>query len=89
MGAHNNTLARWKPDSGMSDTDITVEYLLNNVMIVGNPELVAQKLRSLYENVGGFGILLAMGHEWKPKDKWLRSMTLLKEEVMPRLRDLN
>ena len=28
-------------------------------------------LRQLYEDVGGFGVLLAMGHEWDPKEKWL------------------
>ena len=89
MGAHNNTLARWRSGPDMVDTDITVEYLLDNVMIVGSPQDVAQKLRDLYEDVGGFGVLLAMGHEWKPKDKWLRSMTLLKEDVMPRLDDLD
>ena len=32
--------------------------------------------------------LLAMGHEWQPRDKWTRSMTLLKEEVLPKLADL-
>ena len=28
---------------------------------------------------------VAMGHEWEPKDPWVRSMKLLKEEVLPRL----
>ena len=34
-------------------------------------------------------MLLAMGHEWQPKDKWTRSMTMLKEEVLPKLADLD
>ena len=29
-----------------------------------------------------------MGHEWQPRERWVRSMTLLAEEVMPRLSDL-
>ena len=37
----------------------------------------------------GFGVLLAMGHEWEPRDKWVHSMTLLADEVMPRLADLD
>ena len=49
---------------------------------------VADQLRQLYEDVGGFGVLLAMGHEWDPKEKWLNSMTLLIDEVMPKLSDL-
>ena len=42
----------------------------------------------LYEDVGGFGVLLAMGHEWEPKEQWVHSMELLKYEVMPQLTDL-
>ena len=42
----------------------------------------------LYNFVGGFGVLLVMGHEWKPKDKWTRSMELLAREVIPKINDL-
>ena len=78
-----------KTDVSMPDSDVTIEYLMDNIFIVGSPDDVADKLRSLYNEVGGFGVLLAMGHEWEPRDKWLKSMTLLKEQVMPRLADLN
>ena len=78
----------FKIDPNMPDSDVTVEYLMDNIMIVGSPEDVADRLRQLYMDVGGFGVLLAMGHEWQPRDKWVRSMTLLKEEVLPRLADL-
>ena len=79
---------RFKRDPNMSDSEVTVEYLLDNLWIVGSPDDVADQLRQLYEEVGGFGVLLAMGHEWVPKDQWLNSMTLLMNEVMPRLADL-
>ena len=49
---------------------------------------MATKLRDLHEEVGGFGVLLAMGHEWSPLDKWKRSMELLATEVMPKVSDL-
>ena len=39
-------------------------------------------------DTGGFGVLLAMGHEWNPYDKWLKSMQYLSEDVMPNLADL-
>ena len=79
---------RFKRDPNMSNDEVTVEWLLDNLWIVGSPDDVADQLRQLYENVGGFGVLLAMGHEWEPKEKWLNSMTMLINEVMPKLADL-
>ncbi len=86
--SHMGVLGLFKEDPDMPDSDVTPEYLLDNIWIVGSPDDVADKLRSLYREVGGFGVLLAMGHEWQPKDPWVRSMTLLSQEVMPRLSDL-
>ena len=40
-------------------------------------------------DVGGFGVLLAMGHEWVPRDAWVQSVTVLAREIMPNLADLN
>ncbi len=74
-----------KRDPEMPDSEVTPEYMMNNVWIVGTPDEVTDKLRALHDEVGGFGVLLAMAHEWTPRDKWLRSMTLLKKEVMPAL----
>jgi alkanesulfonate monooxygenase SsuD/methylene tetrahydromethanopterin reductase-like flavin-dependent oxidoreductase (luciferase family) len=84
-----NMLNLLKLDPNMPDADVTPEYLVDNVWIVGSPDAVANKLRHLYHDVGGFGVLLAMAHEWQPRDKWTRSMTLLGKEVMPRLADLH
>ena len=78
----------FKTDISMSDADVTPDYMLDNLWIAGSPEDVAERIRELYEYVGGFGVLLVMGHEWKPRDKWVRSMKLLAEEVMPKLSDL-
>lgn len=78
----------FKMDKGMADSDVTPDYLLDNLWIAGSPDDVARQIRELYEYVGGFGVLLVMGHEWKPRDKWERSMRLLAEEVMPQLADL-
>ena len=75
----------FKVDPDMADSDVTFEYLLENVFIVGSPDEVTEKLVSLYDDVGGFGVLLAMGHEWQPYDAWVRSMELLVKEVAPRL----
>ena len=77
-----------KTDPNMPDSVFTPEYALDNLWIVGDPDTVASKLRQLYDEVGGFGTLLAMGHEWQPREQWTHSMSLLKNEVMPQLADL-
>jgi len=78
----------FKTDTSISDSDVTLDYMIDNMWIVGSPDDVARKIRELYEYLGGFGVLLVMGHEWRPRDKWVRSMTLLTREVMPKLKDL-
>ena len=72
----------------MPDSDISLDYMVDNIWIVGSPEDVTAKIRALYDQVGGFGVLLAMGHEWNPKDRWINSMELLANEVLPKLSDL-
>ena len=69
----------------MADSEVTLEYLADAIWIVGSPNTVAAKLRRLAEEVGGFGTLLVIAHEWRPGRAWERSMTLLKEQVLPRL----
>ena len=74
-----------KTDPEMPDSEVTPEYLLDNLWLVGSPDDVAEKLQRLQEDLGGFGVLLVLGHEWDPKDRWVESMRLLKEEVLPRV----
>jgi len=74
-----------KVDPAMPDEAVTLEYLLDHIWIVGDPDEVTRKLRTLHDEVGGFGTLLVIGHEWEPRDAWLRSMTLLARHVLPRL----
>jgi len=74
-----------KVDPAIPDSDVTVEYLLDHIWLVGSPDTVAEKLARLREDVGGFGWLLVIGHEWEPREAWVRSMTLLREQVLPRL----
>jgi alkanesulfonate monooxygenase SsuD/methylene tetrahydromethanopterin reductase-like flavin-dependent oxidoreductase (luciferase family) len=74
-----------KVDPAMPDSEVTLEYLCDNIWIVGSPETVARKLAKLYQEVGGFGTLLVIAHEWTPRAAWERSMRLLVEDVLPRL----
>jgi alkanesulfonate monooxygenase SsuD/methylene tetrahydromethanopterin reductase-like flavin-dependent oxidoreductase (luciferase family) len=77
-----------KHDESVPDEAVTPEYLVDHHWLVGDPETVARKVRDLYDLVGGFGTLLVIAHEWPDFSVWDRSMTLLIEEVVPRLADL-
>ena len=74
-----------KTDPAMTDRDVTLEYLCDNIWIVGDPDTVAAKIRKLGADVGGFGTLLVIAHEWQPREAWERSMRLLHDEVLPRV----
>jgi alkanesulfonate monooxygenase SsuD/methylene tetrahydromethanopterin reductase-like flavin-dependent oxidoreductase (luciferase family) len=74
-----------KVDPAMADSEVTLDYLLDNIWIVGDPETVAAKLAKLRNEVGGFGTLLAIAHEWRPRAAWEHSMELLRTQVVPRL----
>ena len=68
----------FKIDKSMSDADVTPQYMIENIWIVGSPDDVAAQIRGLHNTTyGGFRTLLVMGHEWNPRYKWVRSMELL------------
>lgn len=81
--------AGMKHDDSVADEDVTVDYMLEHLWLVGSPETVAQKLRDLYEISGGFGTLLAMmlDHS-EDRAGFERSMRLLVNDVLPRVDDL-
>jgi alkanesulfonate monooxygenase SsuD/methylene tetrahydromethanopterin reductase-like flavin-dependent oxidoreductase (luciferase family) len=85
---HSNLLIAPKVDPALPDDAVTLEYLCDNIWIVGDVDEVTRKLHRLYPEVGGFGTLLVIGHEWLPVDDWRRSMMLLAKEVVPRLNEL-
>src|SRR5206468_828578 len=88
MFARNGLNALWKRSDDMPTSDLTLEYMIDNMWLVGDPDLVASQIRELYERVGGFGTLLWVTQDWDDPERWRRSMRLLAHEVMPRLADL-
>lgn len=82
------SLDLFKVDKSIPDSAVDPEYMMENMWIVGDPVEVAARIRELHRYLGGFGVLLVMGHEWEPREQWERSMRLMAEEVMPRLTDL-
>ncbi len=77
-----------KVDPNMADEDVDVDYMMENVWIVGDPQECADKIRALYEDIGGFGHLLAITHDPDDHSLMQRSLRLLMEEVGPRVEDL-
>ena len=77
-----------KLDPSMADDDIDIDYLMDNLWIVGNPQQCADKIRALYETVGGFGTLLSVTADSDDPAWDHESLRLLAEEVAPRIADL-
>ncbi len=77
-----------KNDPSMTDEDVDVDYMIENVWIVGDPSECAEKIHQTYEDTGGFGVLLNTTQD--PDDHTLvqRSQRLLMEQVGPKVESL-
>jgi alkanesulfonate monooxygenase SsuD/methylene tetrahydromethanopterin reductase-like flavin-dependent oxidoreductase (luciferase family) len=79
----------FKYDPAFPDDAVTIDWLLDNIWIVGSPDEVAGKLRALHAEVGGFGGVLQLLYDWGDEQaKNERSMELLATKVLPQLTDL-
>jgi alkanesulfonate monooxygenase SsuD/methylene tetrahydromethanopterin reductase-like flavin-dependent oxidoreductase (luciferase family) len=72
-----------QPD--MPDDEVSVEFTLRQLCIIGDKNEVKRQLEALYEITGGFGTLLMMAHDWDDRHKWMRSMEVLADEIVPSL----
>jgi alkanesulfonate monooxygenase SsuD/methylene tetrahydromethanopterin reductase-like flavin-dependent oxidoreductase (luciferase family) len=70
--------SREEPDSA-----VTVDGLLDRLVIWGSPQKVADELLAFREAVGDFGTLLYAGKDWLDRDLGRRSMILAAEKVLP------
>jgi len=64
---------------------VTIESVLEDLVIYGTPSDVADKINAFREDVGYFGTLLYAGHDWADPALARRSMVLLAEQVNPRI----
>jgi len=72
--------AREQPDS-----EITEDYILNNLVIHGTPSKVADEILKLREEAGDFGEIVYAGMDYVDPKLARRSMELMATEVMPRV----
>ena len=75
----------FKEDQSMPDSAVTLDYVLDRLVIHGTPDKVADKILAFRETVGPFGTLLYAGHDWRDRTLARRSMQLMAEQVMPRI----
>jgi alkanesulfonate monooxygenase SsuD/methylene tetrahydromethanopterin reductase-like flavin-dependent oxidoreductase (luciferase family) len=75
----------FKHSDDQPDESITTDYLLDELVIAGTPDQVADRLAAFHDDVGPFGTLLYCGVDWHDEQLARRSMELMATEVMPRL----
>ena len=73
----------YKPDRNMPDSALSVEFLLDTLVIAGGVNSVVDQLLKFREIVGDFGTLLYVGHDWVDPALAKRSMELMADKVMP------
>ena len=77
-----------KLDESMPDDAVTVDYLLNNRWVVGDPDHCVEQIKEIYELAGGFGNLLLLSQDWDPAELGLNALELFANHIAPQLREL-
>lgn len=75
----------FKADQSMSDDAVTLDGVLDDCVIWGTPDKVADDILALRDEIGDFGTLLYAGKDWADVGLARRSMTLLAEQCLPRI----
>jgi alkanesulfonate monooxygenase SsuD/methylene tetrahydromethanopterin reductase-like flavin-dependent oxidoreductase (luciferase family) len=81
-------MASTKLEPSMPDEAVTVDYLMENVWIVGDPSECVEKIEQLHTESGGFGALLAITTDSDDAGWDHESLRLLMEQVAPRVTHL-
>ncbi|MET0897715.1 MAG: LLM class flavin-dependent oxidoreductase, partial [Mycobacterium sp.] len=76
-------LELFKSRRDQPDDEITLDSVLDQLVITGTPESVAEQLLAFREQTGDFGELVYAGLDWVDPTLARRSMELMAEKVMP------
>jgi alkanesulfonate monooxygenase SsuD/methylene tetrahydromethanopterin reductase-like flavin-dependent oxidoreductase (luciferase family) len=79
----NGRIGIFKSDPDAPDSSVTVESVIDRMVIYGTPTKVADDILANQEEIGEFGTLLYAGHDWVDRRLAVRSMELMADEVMP------
>ena len=83
MLAKRHVIFKMREDE--DDAAVTLERLLEQLVIHGTPEQVAERIVRLREQAGPFGEIVYAGMDWVDAKLARRSMELMATEVMPRV----
>lgn len=81
----NGRVVLFKSDPDMPDDAVTLDSVMEQLVIWGTPSKVADDIAKFQDQVGDFGTLLYAGKDWADPDLARRSMVLLAEKVVPKL----
>jgi alkanesulfonate monooxygenase SsuD/methylene tetrahydromethanopterin reductase-like flavin-dependent oxidoreductase (luciferase family) len=84
--ANYKLLKIFKPSESIPDESVTVQKCFEWMVLQGSPNRVLDQLVALVDEVGYFGTLLLTHKDWDKPELHKRSMVLLAEKVMPKLR---
>jgi 3,6-diketocamphane 1,6-monooxygenase len=74
-------------DKGAQKSDVDLEWICDNVWIVGSPETCVNKLNELFEFTGGWGTLQVESHDYMDDPKpWMESLERIAKEVAPNVK---
>lgn len=75
----------FKHDPAMADSEVTLDYVLDRLVISGTVDQVVEQILAFRDEIGDFGTLLYACHDWMEPALGRRSMTLMAKDVMPRV----
>ena len=75
----------FKEHKDQSDAEVTLDFVLERLVIAGTVNKVVDEILAFRERVGEFGELVYAGMDWVDAQLEKRSMQLMAEEVMPRV----
>lgn len=67
------------------NAELRVDKAIESCVIAGTAAEVTERLVEMADTIGGFGTLVAVGHDWDDTDMWQRSTRALAEDVAPAL----
>jgi alkanesulfonate monooxygenase SsuD/methylene tetrahydromethanopterin reductase-like flavin-dependent oxidoreductase (luciferase family) len=75
----------FKADQEAPDESVTLETMLDELVICGTPSSVTEQLEAFREQTGDFGEIVYAGVDWADEGLARRSMELMATKVVPAL----
>ena len=73
-----------KHDPSVADDEVDIDYLIDNLWLVGSPATVAAKIVDTHDVLGGFGTIVVNKYDYgETPEAYHRSLELLADDVMP------